>query len=99
MKDIPNHMTKFIKKILREQEQTNASQDIPEPYKKEFEKPKSHEEVRKEKKRAIKKERLAHIPEHENIDERNRKLKNRTPRFRELKRVSRSNRPRTTNFS
>ncbi len=74
MKDIGHHMTRFIRKIIKEE--PSMDPNLQHEY---FEKPHSKEQMRKQKKIQIKKSREAHIPEHDSVEVANHKMKKRWP--------------------
>ncbi len=78
MKDLPHHIRKLNRKVirssLREKEEGMASEPLP-PFLK------SREETRKEEKQKMRSARLSRTPIHDTPDERNRKMKHRVPVF------------------
>ena len=85
MKDVPHHMMKFMRKIIKkniasdEKEEEYAEEEIL----KEKAVPSSKKQNRKKKKEAIKKTREAHIPSDLTPEEKNKEFKKRTPIIRE----------------
>ncbi|MBN1914872.1 MAG: hypothetical protein JW769_03170 [Parachlamydiales bacterium] len=76
MKDIPHHMSQFIKKF-----QTNSPSD-PE-LDTAFEKEKTQEQIKKQKKAKIRKEKRGKLTPHKTPEEQNKEEQFRIPRMRE----------------
>ena len=93
MKDVPHHMMKFMRKIVKKS--GNADEKDEDKYSeeeilKEKSVPPSKKQQRKQKKEAIKKARENHIPSDLTPDEKNKELKKRTPIIRERSNQSRN---------
>ena len=86
MKDPGRHIEKINKKVIHK----NADPSVDNyPWKEEFRKEKSASEEKKQKKQLRKKEHLEEAPIHDSPEERNIKLKKRTPvRKEEIRRPS-----------
>jgi hypothetical protein len=82
MKDIPGHMMKFMRKVLKNSTQDINDESYKENYKKEITSKQNHQKVKK-RKNIIKKTRRDHIPQDLTPDEKNKLMKERTPRMRE----------------
>ncbi len=77
MKDIPHHMSKFLKKIAKEHPPQESNTEEDALFKTGCAKEKSTYQKRKQKKLLEKKERNSHIPSDKTQEERNRKIKGR----------------------
>jgi hypothetical protein len=76
MKDLPRHMKKLNRQVIRSiaREQGENVEELP-PFQE------SQKETRKKAKRKMRSETLSRTPTHDTPDERNRKMKHRTPIF------------------
>jgi hypothetical protein len=84
MKDVPHHMMKFMRKVIKkniasEEEEEEAGEELL----KEQAVPPSKKQNRKKKKEAIKQTREARIPSDLTPEEKNKEFKKRTPIIRE----------------
>jgi len=85
MKDLPHHMKKLNRRIIRseqrliENEQENLEEENINLQSLQIERPR--EQIRKQIKSEMRKETLAHIPDHSTTDEQNREMKHRVPVF------------------
>ncbi len=75
MKDIPHHMKKLNRHVIRDAQREEAGAESYPPF------TQSDEEKRKIEKREMKKERNEHVPQHPTEDQRNQDMKHRAPIF------------------
>lgn len=84
MKDLPHHMKKLVRRVVRSEHRLMEEEALENPNEMEFQSPhveRPKEQIRKQKKSEMRKETLAHVPEHPTEEERNRKMKHRVPVF------------------
>lgn len=77
MKDLPHHIKKLNRKVIRSMRREEASEELPEipPFEDTL------REKKKKSKQKMKEERLAHVPSDLTPEERNKKMKKRVPVF------------------
>src|SRR5579871_3206136 len=78
MKDLPHHMKKLNRRVIRSnlrEESSEMPSETPPPFHA------SRDVERKEKKREMRETRLSRTPIHDTPDERNQKMKHRVPVF------------------
>lgn len=81
MKDLPHHMKKFNRNVLRSMRRAEKEEELPDVPRTFSDGPK---QKRKKAKRQMKKERKAHVSEHKTPEERNKEMKKgRVPVFSE----------------
>jgi hypothetical protein len=79
MKDIPHHMMKFMQKMTK----TLNTQVVDDNEVNEFEKKITPNQIKKQKKSNLRKQRCSRTPIHESEEERNKELKKRIPLYRQ----------------
>ena len=85
MKDLPHHMKKLNRRVIRsehrllESELEGIEEQLEFPLTPRIKRPR--EQIRKQLKSKMRKETLAHVPEHPTSEERNRQMKHRVPVF------------------
>ncbi|MDE3055950.1 MAG: hypothetical protein KGI80_04590 [Verrucomicrobiota bacterium] len=75
MKDLPHHIKKLNRNVLRSVRREDKAEEVFET----AARPPSREAKRKHKKQEIRAERLAHVPIHPSEEERNRQMRHRVP--------------------
>lgn len=80
MKDLPHHIKKLNRKVIRS---IHRSEMEEEAYNLEMNHPhqQTERQIKKQAKEAIRQEKKAHVPEHLTPEEKNKKMKHRTPVF------------------
>lgn len=79
MKDLPHHMKKLNRKVIRSSLRETTEEMAQEPVLPRFQA--SKEEARKIEKRTMRDDTRGRTPIHDSVDEKNRKMKHRVPIF------------------
>ncbi|MBN2479395.1 MAG: hypothetical protein JXA94_04130 [Parachlamydiales bacterium] len=83
MKDMPSHMMKFMRKVTKKTMNEVKEGEFEKEYRKEPTTSKQNPQKVKQKKAKIKNMENQKVPEHLSVDEKNKKMKLRTPQIRQ----------------